>query len=137
MPPKVKITFKVDRKALRRVGKAAGRDSIVKAARVTEKRARRNLRRAGAYRTGNLLRNTRAGVVRSTTTGDAVYVEAATFYALWVENGRGPVHARPGGVLAFVPKGGSRVIFRTSVGPAKGIKFLRRALDDLTIDDFA
>lgn len=136
MLPKVRLTFKVSRKDLRRVGKAAGRDSIVKAAKVTQKRARRNLRRADAYRTGTLLKNTRAGVVRSTATGDAIYVEAATFYARWVENGRGPVYARPGGVLAFVPKGGTRVIFRKRVGPAKGIRFLRRALDDLTIDDF-
>jgi hypothetical protein len=37
-------------------------------------------------------------------------------YGAFVENGRGPVYAKPGGALRFVVNG--QVIFRKSVGPA-------------------
>ncbi len=46
-------------------------------------------------------------------------------YAGFVENGRGAVHARPGGVLRFVING--EVLFRKSVGPAKARPFLAPA----------
>lgn len=57
-------------------------------------------------------------------------------YAKWVEEGRGPIHARPGGVLAFKPKGSSKMVFAKRVGPAKGIHFMRGAKDRLTARDF-
>ncbi len=46
-------------------------------------------------------------------------------YGGWVEYGRGPVHARPGGFLRFVINGA--VFFRKSVGPAAARPFMRPA----------
>lgn len=50
-------------------------------------------------------------------------------YAKYVEFGRGPVHARPGGFLRF--EIGGRVIYARSVGPARAKPFLYRAFNAL------
>lgn len=50
-------------------------------------------------------------------------------YARWVHDGRGPITAKPGKVLAFKPKGSNAVVFARSVGPAKGQPFLTKALE--------
>ena len=47
-------------------------------------------------------------------------------YARAVHDGRGPVEARPGGVLRFVIRG--KVLYRKRVGPAKANPFMRNAL---------
>jgi hypothetical protein len=43
----------------------------------------------------------------------------------WVEQGRGPVSARPGGKLRFQIKGAGPYIFRKSVGPAAPRPFMK------------
>lgn len=50
-------------------------------------------------------------------------------YATYVHEGRGPIRARPGGVLGPMTLGGRPGQFRRSVGPAQGQPFLRDALD--------
>lgn len=51
-----------------------------------------------------------------------------TPYAKPVEDGRRGFAASPGKVLAFRPKGSTRVIFRKRVGPAKGHFMFRKAM---------
>lgn len=55
-------------------------------------------------------------------------VTARTHYARYVHEGRGPIEAAPGRVLAFTPKGGGAVVFTRRVGPYKGNPFLRDAM---------
>lgn len=45
--------------------------------------------------------------------------------ARWVEFGRGPVYARPGGALKFQIKGRGPYLYRKSVGPAPARPFMR------------
>lgn len=49
-------------------------------------------------------------------------------HAGWVNDGRGPVFARPGHMLRFVIDG--EVFFRRSVGPAKAQHFAERGLEN-------
>lgn len=51
-------------------------------------------------------------------------------YAGWVEAGRGPVHARPGGWLKFRIKGRGPWLFKRSVGPASGRFMFKEGLDN-------
>lgn len=54
-----------------------------------------------------------------------------TRYAWWAHEGRGPVHAKPGGVLRWVDRGG-RVRYAKRVGPARGTPFLRQGTKAVT-----
>lgn len=59
--------------------------------------------------------------------GDTVTVRYGpneNYPATWVEKGRGPVHARPGGMLRFRIKGVGPYIFTKSVGPARPRPFM-------------
>lgn len=48
--------------------------------------------------------------------------------AKWVEKGRGPVHARPGGKLKFQIKSRGPYLYRTSVGPAPARPFMKPSI---------
>lgn len=60
-----------------------------------------------------------------TQTRDGYELQARAPHARWVEQGRGPVRARPGGFLRFVV--GGRVLFRREVGPARPRPFMAPA----------
>lgn len=57
-------------------------------------------------------------------------------YAKWVEDGRGPVYPKKAKALRFRPKGSSKYVFAKRVGPAKGIHFMRGAVQRLNDSDY-
>lgn len=76
-------------------------------------------------KTGNLRRSL-THEVRATGGGVIGVVGTNVKYARIVEEGRGPVVARAGGMLRF--EIGGQVIFRNRVGPAKGKPYLKPGL---------
>jgi hypothetical protein len=74
-------------------------------------------------------------LITSLQTGFSAYgmsaqgtVSTAVPYAPFVEEGRGPVEARPGHMLRFRGRGGA-LVFRKRVGPAAGRHMFREGLD--------
>ena len=62
--------------------------------------------------------------------GVSVTIGVGAAYAAYVEYGRGPIEARPGGVLRFVTRDGT-VVFTKRVGPAKAQPFMQPAYERL------
>ena len=59
------------------------------------------------------------------------YGPSSQYPAEWVEGGRGPVHARAGGMLRFRIKNTGPYIFTKSVGPAAPRPFMQPSLRDV------
>lgn len=108
-----------------------------KGAEKTRDRARENLTAAGRIRTGKLRKSIRARKKSVTATGVVTYTVGSDLdYASYQEFGIGPVHAKPGNVLVFKPKGSSVVIFRPRTSGFKGAHYLAKAYRALRLDDF-
>ena len=60
----------------------------------------------------------------------SVTVSVGVLWAWWLEHGRGPIEARPGGVLRFVARDGT-IVFAKRVGPAAAQPFMQPAFDAL------
>lgn len=87
--------------------------------------ARSILEANGSVVTGGLWRDITAH--GTTVAGDTVtirYGAGSKYPATWVEEGRGPVYARPGGKLRFQIKNSGPYIITRSVGPAPARPFL-------------
>jgi hypothetical protein len=82
------------------------------------------VKRETPVRTGNLRRSITHRVEQG---GNRGVIGTNASYARAVHEGRGPVVARRGHVLAFTI--GGKKIFRRRVGPAKGNPFLVRGLE--------
>lgn len=57
-------------------------------------------------------------------------------YAGWQNSGTGPIHARPGGLLRFRPKGSSVFIFRKFTRGVPATHFLTKPLKALRATEF-
>lgn len=107
------------------------RQTAEKAAQVTKKRARRN----APVDTGDLKKSIRSKVTRHGEYSKfIVYTDKE--YAIYQEFGTRGSQAKPGGVLAFKPKGSGTVVFAKRTGPVPATRFLGRAYDALSIRDF-
>ena len=104
------------------------RDEMVKATnRITlkgEAFAKQRVRNNGSVVTGTLVRSIAATPARWAGGEATGMFGTAVPYASIVEDGRGPITARPGKVLRFKPKGSSKFIFRKRVGPARAKPFI-------------
>lgn len=111
--------------------------SSKRAAEKTAARANANVRAKGRVRTGALAQSYRATPKSTAKPDQAEYeVSSPLSYAGFQEDGIGPVHARPGGVLRFQPKGSSVFIFRPRTSGFTGAHQLRDAFRALTPADF-
>ena len=131
-----KFKFKIDRPSLARLTTRVSREAALNAGMVTVERARGYLSSGDHNRTGNLSNSLEAKVLSSGPEGTTVSVGSELDYAGFAEKGRGPVRAKPGKFLVFMPKGSSTLVFAKEVKAAEGIRFLERALDDLQQSDF-
>lgn len=105
------------------------------AAKVVRDYARANLIMHKAVDTGKLLESI---TIQDRTRGQfANYRVGPTVdYAEYVEEGRGPVYPVKAKALRFKPKGSSKYVFAKKVGPAKGIHFMRGAVNRLNTGSF-
>lgn len=110
--------------------------SAKKAADITRDRARANLVAAGRVNTGKLLSSINVRKVSSVGPVTTYSVGTSVPYAGYQERGIGPVHARPGGVLRFKPKGMGSFIFRPRTKGFPGAYFMRNAYRSLTLRDY-
>lgn len=99
-------------------------------------RANMNVRAAGRVRTGKLAGSYRAVPHKMGLNSASFQVGSPLEYAVFQEDGIGPVHARPGGVLRFQPKGSAVFIFRRRTKGFRGAHQLRRAYESLSLSDF-
>lgn len=134
MVSSTKITF--DQSAITRLLSGTTDAASKRAAGRVADRANRNVVAKGRVRTGALSRSYRATKVSSGTTSATYEVGSPLGYASFQEDGIGPVHARPGGVLRFMPKGSSVFIFRPRTRGFSGAHQLRDAMAALTERDF-
>jgi hypothetical protein len=107
-----------------------------KAGERTVMRARNNLAAKGRRRTGRLSASINAKVISANPHLPMVEVGSYLDYAIYQERGIGPVHAKPGRVLRFQPKGGGAFIFRPRTRGFSGAFFLRDAARQISVDDF-
>lgn len=56
-------------------------------------------------------------------------------YAVYQEWGTGPIHAKPGGVLRFKPKGSGQFIFRPRTKGVPATHFMAKALAEVRAGD--
>jgi hypothetical protein len=109
--------------------------SAKRAADRTAQRANQNVRSAGRVRTGKLASSYKAKKVPRAN-GAAYSVGSDLEYAGYQEEGIGPVHAAPGRVLAFVPKGSGVMIFRPRTSGFRGAHQLVNAYKQLSLQDY-
>lgn len=102
-----------------------------RAAEKTQQRARNYApSRTGELRRSIIIRGRQGRDMATYTVGSPLK------YAKWQNDGTGPIHARPGGVLVFSPKGGGGPIFRRSTRGVPATRFMNKAFDQITLADF-
>lgn len=111
-------------------------DAARRAAETTERRVKQNIVSSGRVDTGRMLASVDAMMVSQTVTHAEWRVVVDTPYAIYQEKGIGPVHARPGHVLRFRPKGSATFIFRPRTRGFAGAHFMQRAYSALSTSDF-
>ena len=96
------------------------------------------INRAGRVRSGLMMRSPRARLAsRAPMRITYTIGEEMPFYTRYQNDGtRGSV-ARPGGVLAFKPKGSSVTVFARRVRGVQPARFFEKALASMTLDDFS
>jgi hypothetical protein len=100
-------------------------------------RARSNVVAKGRVNTGRLLHSITARSMVRPAAGSARYAVGSSLdYASYQEEGIGPVHARPGHVLRFRPKGSAVFIFRPRTRGFPGAHFMRDAYRSIKLQDF-
>lgn len=132
----MRVIISVDQGAMDALRQQVSNETATRAAKVTRDRAKANLAAAGRINTAALWHSIHYRQIRSLPKGSAYMVGSTLPYAIFQEEGIGPVHARPGGVLRFRPVGQQGFIFRPRTKGFKGAFYLRHALDALTERDF-
>lgn len=105
-------------------------------ARSAAEATRDRARRFAPKDTGKGARSIDIRMVRSSPAGTRYSVGSDLAYMAYQNEGTGPIHARPGSVLVFKPKGSSVFIFRPRTRGVPATRFMQRALNSLTILDF-
>jgi hypothetical protein len=127
-----RVDVNMDHAAVKRLAASVGDATAHRAAGATRDRAKSNLTRAGRIRTGHLHDSITARKLE-----DGKYSVGSDLpYAGYQESGVGAVHARPGGVLRFQPKGSAMFIFRPRTSGFPGAHYLRDAYRSITVFDF-
>lgn len=124
----------IDYPKLNAVAEESARGAVERAGERTVEQARTNLEPHN--RTGDLSRSLASRLVHSDENGAQVTVGSDLDYATYAEEGRGPITAKPGKRLVFMPRGSRTLVFATKVKAAKGIRYLRRAYEALQESDF-
>lgn len=130
-----RLIVKWDGPAISRL-KGKTREGAQNAAITTAHRVQQNIRAAGRVDTGRMLNSIDIRKDRSTENSDWWTVGSNLDYTMYQEKGIGPVHARPGGILAFKPKGSYAMIFRPRTRGFSGANFLRNAASSIRFRDF-
>lgn len=99
-------------------------------------RVRDRARANAPVRTGKLRDSIRFRTKTRTQDLTVIEVSSNVPYAKYQEYGIGPVHAAPGGILRFQPKGMSAFIFRPRTKGFKGKHFMRDAYRSISLSDF-
>lgn len=133
---KVTVKIVLDGGRIGQLKLETNRKAANKAAKITADRAKANLAANGSVVTGKLYHSIKPRTLNESNNRVDIAVGADQPYAKYVEKGRGPVIAKPGKTLAFRIGRGGPLIFRRSVGPAKGVHFLRNASRMLSARDF-
>jgi hypothetical protein len=102
------------------------------AAEATQRRARD----LAPKRTGRLANSIEVQEGRSALMRATYRVGSPLKYALYQEKGTRAITARPGGVLAFSPRGGGGLIFRRRTRGVPAVRFMERAHRQITRRDF-
>lgn len=111
--------------------------SVAKAAGKVRDDAKRIITSEGRVNTGALRQSVRSELLWANQHGGRYRVGTDNVAALPQHEGvEGPVLPRRAKVLRFKPKGSSTFIFRPRSSGFSGIKFLTRALSQLTVKDF-
>lgn len=112
-------------------------EAAKRAAHKAKHRAQAILIAKGRVDTGRLLASIQVRKGRNPSPLSASYhVGSKLDYAIYQEKGVHSVHARPGGVLAFKPKGLNMVVFAKHTSGFRGAHFLEDAVKSLTKVDF-
>lgn len=131
------VKIKLHPNKVRLVVGGQSQDSVQKAAKMAQTRARANIRQAGRIDTGELIQN--IIISPSASSGSMRYlydVTATAKHAIFNELGTKGATARPGGVLVFKPKGSSTFVFAKKTRGIRGIHFMRGAIQACRIEDF-
>lgn len=129
------VTVHIDRGAIRGLLSRVSNDAAFKAAKVTQMRVQRNMLLSGRTKTGAMMRSVE---IQTQQVGprSRYRVHSDLYYTGFQEEGIGPVHARPGGFLVFIPKGSPTVVFAKRTKGFPGGHFFRDAQASIHLDDF-
>lgn len=133
-----KVKVELDRAALKRLSSPGGMidASVAKAAGRVRDNAKRIIYSEGRVQTGALAQSIVSQRSVSSAAGAIYTVSSDLKYAIYQHEGvRGPIYPRRAKMLRF--KVGGRTVFARSVRGFKGIKFLERALRELSAADYA
>lgn len=131
---KVKIT--IDSSKLSSQSMPMVRSALLRGAQVTRERARWNLIQGGHFDTGELDQTLTFEISKSSDKYMEVRVGSPVKQALFLELGtkaHGPVTAKR---LRFKPKGQAQFVFATWVRGIAPKRFMKKALESVTIYDF-
>lgn len=128
-------TVRIDHTAVRRLLTKTSSEAGLKAARVAQSRVQRNMLLSNRTRTGAMMRSVNVEV-QGTGPSSRYRVHSDLSYTGFQEDGIGPVHARPGGVLVFKPKGSAVFVFTKRTKGFPGGHFFRDAARDIHFTDF-
>jgi hypothetical protein len=137
MASSVRVTINInDRRALRLVNTTTD-ECAKRAAHHAQRRAKAGIVAAGRVRTGAMLASIRVKKMRNPSPLSSSYrVGSDLKYTVYQERGVRAVHARPGGVLVFKPKGVNSFVFARSTKGFPGAHFMRDAVRSLTVSSF-
>ena len=127
----VRVTLKMDPRAIQNLLNTTTRVAATKATRITVSRAKNNAPKD----TGRLARSIYARQIRGGTVSEWA-VAAPVHYASYQERGtraHGPRHAK---FMVFTPKGSSQVVYAKWVRGVPATHFMQRAIDSIRVADF-
>jgi hypothetical protein len=133
MSRRVKVEVRLDKSTLNSLlmdvtQASAGRAAV---------RVRDRARGFAPVRTGKLRNSIRFETIERNSDLTRINIQTNnTPYAIYQEEGIGPVVAPPGGILRFQPKGMTSFIFRPRTRGFKGTHFMKRAYQTLSLSDF-
>ena len=128
-PDKAAIAALLDDSGL--VGQA-----VQRAAGKTRDRIKENIRADGLIDRGTMINSVTHEKTEQTSRKVVYQVGPTVDYAIYQEEGTGPIRPRRARALRFTPKGGGRAIYAQSTKGVRGRHFVRRAFEALTVRDF-
>lgn len=132
---KATTRMKIDKGRVRGLVNTVGRQVTEAAAQRTVERVKANILALGRVNTGQMINSIRSRVIYSGLTTTAEVTSNAAHTIFQEKGTRGSV-ARPGGVLAFTPKGSNVVVFAKRTRGVPAGRFFERALRDIRVEDF-